>query len=70
MLLALVALVALVPATLTLHRSWTAPGPLDSRSELLTAYAGGAFGVVAASALGFAILLVLRHVTTARVGAA
>lgn len=69
-LLALVALVALVPATLTLHRSWTAAGPLDSRSELLTAYAGGAFGVVAASALGFAILLVLRHVTTARVGAA
>jgi membrane-associated phospholipid phosphatase len=69
-LLALVALVALVPATLTLHRSWTAAGPLDSRSELLTAYAGGACGVVAASALGFAILLVLRHVTTARVGAA
>jgi membrane-associated phospholipid phosphatase len=69
-ILALVGLVALVPATLALHRSWTAAGPLSSRGELLTAYAGGACGVVAASALGFAILLVLRHVTTARVGAA
>jgi hypothetical protein len=69
-LLTVVALVALVPATLALHRSWTSAGPLDSRAELLTAYAGGAFGVVAASALGFAILLVLRHVTTARVRSA
>ncbi|PVU84163.1 phosphoesterase PA-phosphatase [Cellulomonas sp. WB94] len=69
-LLLLVTLVALVPATLALHRSWTTGGQLSTRGELLTAYAGGASGVVAASALGFAILLVLRHVTTARVGAA
>jgi hypothetical protein len=69
-LLTVVALVALVPATLALHRSWTSAGPLDSRAELLTAYVGGAFGVVAASALGFAILLLLRHVTTARVRSA
>lgn len=69
-LLLVLALVALVPAMLALHRSWTTEGDLSTRAELLTAYAGGAFGVVAASALGFAILLVLRHATTARVGAA
>ena len=64
------ALVAVVPGGLALHRSWTSAIPLRSRGDLLTAYVGGAFGVVAASALGFAILLVLRHVTTARVGSA
>ncbi|MGV8979173.1 MAG: phosphatase PAP2 family protein [Cellulomonas sp.] len=68
-LLVLVGLAALVPAAFALHRSWTTVGLLSSRGELLTAYAGGALGVVAASALGFAILLVLRHLTTARVGA-
>ncbi|WP_231496041.1 phosphatase PAP2 family protein [Cellulomonas sp. HZM] len=34
---------------------------LTSRTELLTAYAGGAAGIVAASALAFAAALVLRH---------
>ena len=68
--LVVVGLGAAVPASLALRRSWHAVGQLDTRAELLTAYAGGAFGVLAASFLGFAVLLVVRHLATARVGSA
>jgi membrane-associated phospholipid phosphatase len=69
-LLVAVAAVAVVPAGVALGDLWTRAGPLTTRPALLTAYAGGVCGVIAASALGFAVLLVLRHATTARVGSA
>lgn len=60
-LLSLVGLAAALLAGYSLRASWTAPGALDSRAELLVAYAGGAFGVVAVSCLAFAALLVVRQ---------
>lgn len=60
-LLVLATLAAALPASYLLLVSWTAPEPLDSRAELLVAYAGGAFGVVAMSSLAFAGLLVVRQ---------
>jgi membrane-associated phospholipid phosphatase len=60
-LLVLVALVAALPAAYSMLVSWTTAQPLDSRAELLVAYAGGAFGVVAVSSLAFAVLLVVRQ---------
>ena len=59
--LVLVGLAATLPAVWALHLTWTAPGELSTRAELLVAYAGGAFGVVAASALAFAVLLAIRQ---------
>lgn len=59
--LLLVALLAALPAGYALHRLWTTPGLLETRSELLVAYAGGAFGVVSMCALAFAALLAVRH---------
>jgi membrane-associated phospholipid phosphatase len=67
LLLGFAGLVAAVRAAFALRHSWTAVGPLTTRAELLTAYAGGVCAVLAASALGFAVLLVVRHLTTARV---
>jgi len=60
-LLVLVALVSALPAAYSMVVSWTTAQPLDSRAELLVAYAGGAFGVVAVSSLAFAVLLVVRQ---------
>jgi len=60
-LLVLAGLGAAMPAAYSLRASWTTVGALSSRAELLVAYAGGAFGVVAASALAFAVLLVVRQ---------
>jgi membrane-associated phospholipid phosphatase len=59
-LLLLAAVGAAVPASYAMYLSWTAAGALDSRLQLLVAYAGGVFGVVAVSALMFAALLVVR----------
>ena len=50
---------ATVPAGYAMHWSWTTTGALDSRAELLVAYAGGALGVVAISAVAFAALLLV-----------
>lgn len=60
-LLLLVGLGAALPVGYGLRASWAAPGALDSRAELLVAYAGGALGVVAMSCLAFAALLVVRQ---------
>ncbi|HEY5515363.1 MAG TPA: phosphatase PAP2 family protein [Pengzhenrongella sp.] len=60
-LLALAGLVAALPAGISMNASWTTPGVLSTRAELLVAYAGGAFGVVAVSCLAFAVLLAVRH---------
>jgi membrane-associated phospholipid phosphatase len=68
--LAAAGVAAAVPAVLFLRRTWVGAGELESRADLLTAYAGGVLGVVAASALAFAVLLVVRHAATARVGTA
>ena len=54
---------AAVPAGYAMHRSWTTTGALDSRAELLLAYAGGALGVVAISAVAFAALLLVCRAT-------
>ena len=59
--LVLAGLAAALPAAWALHQSWTTPGALATRAELLVAYGGGAFGVVAASALAFAVLLAIRQ---------
>lgn len=59
--LLLVALLAALPAGYAMRRLWTTPGALDTRAELLLAYAGGAFGVIVISSLAFAALLVVRH---------
>ncbi|HEY8720601.1 phosphatase PAP2 family protein [Pengzhenrongella sp.] len=60
-LLVLAGVAAALPAAWALHTSWTTPGDLGSRSELLVAYGGGAFGVVAICCLAFAALLVVRR---------
>ncbi|QTE29726.1 phosphatase PAP2 family protein [Pengzhenrongella sicca] len=60
-LLLVAALLAALPAAYSLHRLWTTSGDLETRAELLVAYAGGAFGVVAVTAAAFAALLVARH---------
>ncbi len=66
-LLGLGALAAGVPAAFALHRTWTSADPFATRAAMLTAYAGGALGVVAVSALVFAGLLLVRQLATARV---
>ncbi|WP_242511340.1 phosphatase PAP2 family protein [Pengzhenrongella frigida] len=66
-LLLLAAAAAAVPAAYGMYASWTTAGDLDSRAELLVAYAGGASGVVAMSCLTFAVLLAVRQ-AAGRVG--
>ena len=60
-LLVLAGLGTALPAAYSLRASWMTVGALNSRAELLVAYAGGAFGVIAASALAFAVLLFVRQ---------
>ena len=60
-LLVLAGLAAALPAVWALHLTWTTPGELSTRAVRLVAYGGGAFGVVAASALAFAVLLAIRQ---------
>lgn len=60
-LLAVGAVVGLL-AVLALTATWHDRESLDTRAELLTAYAGGASAVLASACLAFALLLVLRHV--------
>lgn len=60
-LLVLAALGAALPAAYSMHATWTTAGELDSRAELLVAYAGGVSGIVAMSALVFAAMLVVRQ---------
>jgi len=60
-LLVLAGIGAALPAAYSLRASWTTVGALNSRAELLVAYGGGAFGVIAASALAFAVLLFVRQ---------
>lgn len=60
-LLLVVAAAASVPAVAALRRTWQTAGAIDTRKELLTAYAGGTAGVVAATFAAFAVLLVLRR---------
>ncbi|GAA3793733.1 hypothetical protein CSO01_25990 [Cellulomonas soli] len=45
-----------------LSSTWQQRMDLDTRGELLMAYAGGVSAVLASACLGFAVLLVLRHV--------
>jgi membrane-associated phospholipid phosphatase len=55
------ALAASLPAAMALRQTWQTAGRIDTRSELLTAYAGGGFGIVAISFAAFAVLLVVRR---------
>jgi membrane-associated phospholipid phosphatase len=59
-MLVLAGLAAAVPAGLALRQIWFAPDAPATRTELLTGYAGGALGVVAASCVAFAVLLAIR----------
>jgi membrane-associated phospholipid phosphatase len=63
-LLGLAALTAGATAVVALRRTWAAADPLGSRAELLTAYGGGALGIVALAAVVFGLLLVLRRAAT------
>jgi hypothetical protein len=60
--LALVAGVAAWSAMIETRRA----GSLDGRTELLTAYVGGALGVLATTGFVFATLLVLRALARPR----
>ncbi|MHB1489325.1 MAG: phosphatase PAP2 family protein [Cellulomonas sp.] len=60
-LLASVAALAGLPAVVALRRTWTTTGRIESGTALVTAYAGGALGVVAATFATFALLLVVRR---------
>jgi membrane-associated phospholipid phosphatase len=68
-LLGLAGVATVIPSALSLRRTWSRAGELEARADLLTAYAGAALGVVAVSALAFALILVVRHAATARVEA-
>lgn len=59
--LLLVAAVAAVPGGAALRRMWLSTGEISTRRELLTAYVGGAAGIVAVTFAAFAVLLVLRR---------
>ncbi|MFS0702528.1 phosphatase PAP2 family protein [Cellulomonas sp. 179-A 4D5 NHS] len=69
LLLGLVGVAAAVPSAVSLRRTWDRAGELEARADLLTAYAGAVLGVVAVSALAFAVILLVRHAATARVEA-
>ena len=60
-LLASVAVLAGLPAVVALRRTWLTTGRIESGTALVTAYAGGALGVVAATFATFALLLVVRR---------
>ena len=60
-LLVVAAAGAALPAGYSMLVSWTSTQALDTRAELLVAYAGGACGVFAMSCLAFAVLLVVRQ---------
>jgi membrane-associated phospholipid phosphatase len=51
-------------AAVALRSTWRAADPLGTRGDLLTAYAGGALGILATAALTFGLLLVLRRDAT------
>jgi membrane-associated phospholipid phosphatase len=51
---------AAVPAGVALRQIWFAPDAPATRTELLTGYAGGALGVLAACCVAFAVLLAIR----------
>ncbi|MEV7973465.1 phosphatase PAP2 family protein [Cellulomonas sp. NPDC089187] len=51
--------------TVGLLGTWRAADPLATRTSLLTAYAGGALGIVAVAALSFAVLTLIRRSATA-----
>lgn len=51
-------------ALVALQATWMHRVALDSQAEMLTAYLGGAAGVVAASCLAFALLLALTRAST------
>lgn len=59
-LLALAGVAAVVPAGVALRQVWLLPDVPATSALLLTGYAGGALGVVAASCLAFAVLLGVR----------
>ncbi|WP_234346611.1 phosphatase PAP2 family protein [Cellulomonas timonensis] len=63
--LVLIGLGSGVVALAALQTTWTHRVALDARAEMLTAYLGGAAGVVAASCLAFALLLALTRASTA-----
>ena len=60
-LLASIAVLAGLPAVVALRRTWMTTGRIESGTALVTAYAGGALGVVAATFATFALLLVVRR---------
>ena len=64
-LLSSVAVLAGLPAVVALRRTWLTSGRIESGTALVTAYAGGALGVVGATFAAFALLLVVRR-TAAR----
>lgn len=65
-LLLLAGLATGAAAVVALRRTWDAPALADGSADMLTAYAGGALGVVAATALAFCLLVALRQGVTAR----
>lgn len=68
-LLAVAGVASAVPSALSLRRTWERAGELEARADLLTAYAGAVLGVVAVTALAFAVILLVRHAATSRVEA-
>ncbi len=60
-LLLLVALAAGITGGLGLLSTWNSADPLADRASLLTAYGGGALGIVAVTALAFAALTAVRR---------
>jgi len=68
--LALAGLASGAVALVALQTTWAHRVALDSRADVLTAYLGGAAGVLAASCLAFALLLALMAASTAPARAA
>ncbi len=65
-LLLLVGLASGIAAAVALRRTWSGVGLADGSADMLIAYAGGALGVVAATALAFCLLVALRQGVTPR----
>jgi hypothetical protein len=53
-------------AVVALSHTWQNLDDLDARAEEVTAYLGGAAGVLMASCLAFALMLVLRQAAASR----
>ncbi|MCC2318045.1 phosphatase PAP2 family protein [Cellulomonas chengniuliangii] len=68
--LVIVGLASGAVALVALQTTWAHRVALDSRADVLTAYLGGAAGVLAASCLAFALLLALMGASTAPARAA